>query len=83
MFRKKGLRLSLFDTYYFPPEAKKRRPNDLARDLLYLIDIFSDDSAVKDLHSYKHLKRLFNEQCEAVAYFSRNGLQGCMRDPTQ
>ena len=44
----------------------RRRLNDCARDLLYLTDIFSDDEAVKDLHSYKHLKRLFNEQCEAV-----------------
>jgi len=44
----------------------KRRLNDCAKDLLYLIDIFSDDEAVKNLHSYKHLKRLFNEQCEVV-----------------
>ncbi|MFH1623855.1 MAG: transposase, partial [Pseudomonadota bacterium] len=44
----------------------RRRLNDCAKDLLYLVDIFSDDEAVKDLHSYKHLKRLFNEQCEVV-----------------
>ncbi len=44
----------------------RRRLNDCARDLLYLTDIFSDDEGVKNLHSYKHLKRLFNEQCEVV-----------------
>lgn len=44
----------------------RRRLNDCAKDLLYLTDIFSDDEGVKNLHSYKHLKRLFNEQCEVV-----------------
>jgi len=51
----------------------RRRLNDCARDLLCLTDIFSDDEAVKNLHSYKHLKRLFNEQCEVVR---ENGSEG-------
>ena len=42
----------------------RRRLNDCAKDLLYLVDIFSDDGAVKGLRSYKQLRRLFNEQCE-------------------
>ena len=44
----------------------RRRLNDCAKDLLYLTDIFSDNEGVKNLHSYKDLKRLFNEQCEVV-----------------
>jgi len=39
----------------------RRRLNDCAKDLLYLIDIFSDDEALKGLYSYKQLRRLFNE----------------------
>jgi hypothetical protein len=44
----------------------RRKLNDCARDLQYLIDIFSGNKEVKKLHSYKHLKRLFDEQCELV-----------------
>lgn len=51
----------------------RRRLHDCAKDLLYLTDIFSDDEAVKNLHSYTHLKRLFNEQCEVVR---ENGGEG-------
>lgn len=44
----------------------RRRLNDCAKDLLYLIDLFCDDENVKNLYSYKHLQRLFNEQCEVA-----------------
>ena len=44
----------------------RRRLNDCAKDLLYLIDHFSDDKKINNLHSYKQLKRLLGEQCEVV-----------------
>jgi hypothetical protein len=45
----------------------RRRLNDCAKDLLYLTNRFSGDKDVKHLRSYKHLNRLFAEQCELAA----------------
>ena len=48
-----------------PSEASKTL-QELAEDLLYLIELFSSNEQVKNLSSYRLLKRLLKEQCRVV-----------------
>ncbi len=45
------------------PSESKRRSVEIARDLYWLIQTFSDLDAVKKLYSFKLLERVFKEQC--------------------
>jgi hypothetical protein len=44
----------------------KRRLEDCAQDLWYLVELFKNDSQICKLQEFKNLKRLFEEQCEVV-----------------
>ncbi len=44
----------------------RRRVEDCAKDLWYLVDQFCEDSKLSKLKQYKKLTRLFKEQCKVV-----------------
>ena len=48
-----------------PSEAAKSL-QQVAEDLLYLVELFSSNEKIKNLSSYSLLKRLLNEQCRVV-----------------
>lgn len=45
------------------PSDSSRTLDQLAKDIFYLTQRFSSNSAVHDMNSFKHLVRLFKEQC--------------------
>jgi hypothetical protein len=54
------------DDRYFgnvKPSGSKKRLEEIAKDLHYLIDYFSGHPAITLMHSYKLLQRVFSEQC--------------------
>ena len=54
------------DSTYFgnvKPSGSKKRLEEIARDLHYLIDYFSGYPAITSMNSYKLLQRVFSEQC--------------------
>jgi len=45
------------------PEHASRKLQDVAQDLQTLIDVFHEDNEISSMTSYKHMVRLFGEQC--------------------
>ncbi len=53
------------DTYFgnVKPSGSNQRLEEIAQDLHYLIDYFSEHLSITSMNSYKLLRRVFSEQC--------------------
>ena len=48
------------------PSESKKRLSDIANDMQYIIEKYSDNEEVRKMNSYKLLERVISEQCEIV-----------------
>ena len=77
------------DTYFgnVKPSGSKKRLEEVAQDLHYLIDYFSDHSNITSMNSYKLLRRVFSEQCrleedQVIVKEAKEVSSDCVQNPS-